>query len=259
MILPILLSISLALILQVLLWCHAVRRTNAGWVDFGWSAGMFLSTGVMLLTMPLHPRALAAFSILGFWSGRLAWHILSDRLLGDRAEDTRYQNLRRHWGQAANRKFFWFFVAQALLVGLFMLPAWAVAGRRDPFPGLWDLIGIFVAFAAIAGEALADRQLAAFRRDPINKGKVCQRGLWRYSRHPNYFFEWLHWSGYVLMGMAVPVFFFTLTGPILMYVFLRYVTGVPHAERQSLLSRGDAYRDYQQSTPVFFPWIPRKS
>jgi steroid 5-alpha reductase family enzyme len=258
MLISLFISILLATLLQVLLWVHAVRTTNAGWVDFGWSGGMFLSSGVILFRSDFSASAWIASGILAFWSGRLALHILTDRLLGSRVEDSRYQNLRRHWGDAANRKFFWFFVGQALVVGLFMLPALVVSRSGDTLPRLLDILGVAVAFAAIAGEALADRQLARFRKDPTSKAKVCQRGFWRYSRHPNYFFEWLHWFGYVLMGLGAPYGFLTLLGPILMYVFLRYVTGVPHAERQSLLSRGDAYREYQQTTPVFFPWIPRK-
>lgn len=254
----VLMSVSLSALLQLFLWRHAVRTTNAGWVDFGWAGGMFLSSLVILIRSDFSASAWVAFGILAFWSGRLASHILLDRLRGGKAEDTRYQNLRRHWGEAANRNFLWFFLGQALLVGLFMLPALVVSKTEGSFPVLLDLVGIAFAFLAIAGEALADRQLAGFRRDPGTKGQVCKRGFWRYSRHPNYFFEWLHWFGYVLLAVESPFVVLTFLGPILMYVFLRYVTGVPHAERQSLLSRGDAYREYQQTTPVFFPWIPRK-
>lgn len=199
--------------------------------------------------------------ILLFWSGRLASHILFDRLLKTKEEDTRYQNLRKHWGESANRNFFWFFLGQALLVALFMIPALVASGASGAsgaFPSLVDVLGIAVAFLAISGEALADHQLAGFRGDPSTKGQVCKRGFWRYSRHPNYFFEWVHWFGYVLLGLGSSLWFLTLLGPIFMYVFLRYVTGVPHAERQSLRSRGDAYREYQQTTSVFFPWIPHK-
>ncbi|MGA0333451.1 MAG: DUF1295 domain-containing protein [Kiritimatiellia bacterium] len=253
-----LLSLASASLLQGGLWLFAVKTRNAGWVDFGWSAGMWMSSIFILIHSDYSLRAWLACGILFFWSGRLALHILTDRLLGSKEEDTRYQNLRKHWGENANRRFFWVFESQALLVLLFMTPAWVVTRRAGASPDLFDLLGLGVAGFSILGETLADRQLAAFRRDPSTKGKVCQRGLWRYSRHPNYFFEWLHWFGYVLMGIGSEVWIFTLLGPILMYVFLRYVTGVPHAERQSLRSRGDAYREYQQSTPVFFPWIPRK-
>ncbi len=259
MLIPIYISIALAGTLQILLWMHSVKTRNAGWVDFGWSAGMWMSSWVILFTSDFHPRAWLAFGVLFFWSGRLAWHILHDRLWKKKAEDQRYQNLRSHWGEAANRNFFWFFLSQALLVGLFMTPALVVSRRGEAFPDLFDLWGVVIALFAIAGESIADHQLAGFRKDPATKGKVCQRGLWGYSRHPNYFFEWLHWWGYVLMALGSTLWLYTLLGPLFMYLFLRYLTGVPHAERQSLQSRGDAYREYQQSTPVFFPWTPRKS
>jgi len=255
---PIFISFALAVLLQLALWMYSVRTTNAGWVDFGWSAGMWMSSIVLFLSSDFSPRAGLACGILFIWSGRLAWHILTDRLLGSKEEDTRYQNLRSHWGASANRKFFWVFLLQALLVVLFMLPAHVVSQRTAPFPDFLDLAGLAVALLGIIGESVSDSQLASFRKDPDTKGKVCKRGFWYYSRHPNYFFEWFHWFGYVIMGVGAPGWIFTWVGPFLMYVFLRYVTGVPHAERQSLRSRGDSYREYQQTTPVFFPWIPRK-
>lgn len=202
---------------------------------------------------------MVAAGLVMAWATRLAWHILFDRLLRDKPEDERYRALRRHWGEHADRNFLFFFLGQALLVALFITPATVVASRSGAFPDLWDVLGLLIAPLAVGGEALADRQLAAFRADPASKGKVCRRGFWRYSRHPNYFFEWLHWFAYVSMGVGSAAWALTWIGPVMMYVFLRYLTGIPHAERQSLRSRGEAYRHYQQTTPAFFPWIPRKS
>ena len=107
------------------------------------------------------------------------------------------------------------------------------------------------------GEWIADRQLASFRANPKNKGGVCKDRLWRYSRHPNYFFEWLHWFAYLAFAMGSSSVGFALVGPIAMFIFLRFLTGVPYAEMSSLKSRGEAYRQYQSSTNAFFPWIPR--
>ncbi|MEX2606010.1 MAG: DUF1295 domain-containing protein [Kiritimatiellia bacterium] len=258
MILTLSISMLLAALLQLALWRHAVKTHNAGWVDFGWSAGMAVSAVVILATAPFSLRSLAVSLLLFGWAARLASHILIDRLLGDKPEDARYRNLRAHWGARANQKFLWFFLAQALLVGLFMIPALAVAQKSGPFPDVFDAMGLLIAISAIALESLADRQLAGFRADPGTSGQVCTRGLWRYSRHPNYFFEWVHWFGYVAMGVGGSLWILTLSGPFFMFLFLRFLTGVPHAERQSLRSRGDAYRAYQQTTSVFFPWIPRK-
>lgn len=259
MIQTVLIAVSISVCLQFALWLHSVKTTNASWVDFGWSAGMALSGVIILVTSPLSVRSVLVSVLFVGWALRLASHILFDRLLKGKPEDTRYQNLRNHWGDRANAHFLWFFLGQALLVGIFMLPSLTVAQRTGPAPDLFDISGLLIALLAIGGESLSDHQLAMFRKDETTKGQVCTRGFWKYSRHPNYFFEWLHWWGYVVMAVGSPVWALTLVGPGLMYIFLRYVTGVPHAERQSLRSRGDAYRHYQQTTPVFFPWKPQES
>jgi len=253
-----LIILVMASLLQGGLWLLARSRRNMGWVDFGWSTGLAVAAVILFSIRPAHPRTLGVSILLFAWALRLSTHVLKDRLLGNTPEDSRYQALRAHWGDAADAKFFWFFQAQALLVAVFALPAAVVTLRQTSFPDRWDLLGFSVAAGAVLLEALADRQLAAFRRDPDTKGKVCTRGLWRYSRHPNYFFEWLHWFGYVFLATGGPLSWMTLLGPVLIYIFLRYVTGIPHAERQSLRSRGDAYKEYQRTTPVFFPWMPRK-
>ncbi len=251
-------AVALSMLMQAGLWVHACRRRNAGWVDLGWSLGMVAGALILAGFSPGGPRALAVSLLVACWGGRLAAHIYLDRLRGGRPEDARYANLRRHWGARADAKFFFFFQAQALLVGIFLLPASVVAWRTGPFPDAWDILGLLVALASVVGETVADRQLARFRADPLTKGKVCDTGLWRYSRHPNYFFEWMHWFAYVSMAQGSPWMWATLIGPLAMYVFLRYLTGIPHVERQSLRSRGEAYRQYQRSTPAFFPWKPRK-
>jgi steroid 5-alpha reductase family enzyme len=104
---------------------------------------------------------------------------------------------------------------------------------------------------------LADRQLTRFRADPANKRKTCRRGLWRYSRHPNYFFEWLLWTSYVPLSWGSPIFALSLLGPGLLFLFLTRVSGIPPTEAQALASRGDDYRAYQRTTSAFFPWFPR--
>jgi len=246
----------LAAAIQFACWLYSVKTTNAGWVDAGWSTGMAVSALVIMGTLPHSGRSLAVCGLLFAWAARLSFHILTDRLLKGKPEDSRYRRLRERWGRRATPLFGVFFMSQALLVGIFMLPALTAAGRRGAFPDMFDWIGFLVAFGAVGGETIADRQLAAFRAED-NSGGVCRRGLWRYSRHPNYFFEWTYWFSYVWIGVGSPNWWLTWIGPVLMYIFLRYLTGVPHAERSSLRSRGDAYRAYQHSTPVFFPWKPR--
>jgi len=121
-----------------------------------------------------------------------------------------------------------------------------------------DLLAVGVFLVSVAGEAIADRQLAGFRADPANRGKTCRTGLWRYSRHPNYFFEWVHWWSYVLLGLGSPYWLVTILGPALMLVFLFKITGIPATEERALLTRGEDYRNYQRTTSPFFPWFPKE-
>lgn len=171
-------------------------------------------------------------------------------------EDGRYQTLKENWGSAAQFRMFWFYQLQAAGSLLFALPMLIAAGGTSPF-GLVDSAGVLIWLVAIAGELTADRQLSRFRANPVHKGQVCREGLWNYSRHPNYFFEWLHWWAYVCLALSAPWGWLTLFGPILMLHFIINVTGIPPTEAQALKSRGDAYREYQRTTSAFFPWLPR--
>ena len=122
----------------------------------------------------------------------------------------------------------------------------------------WFVAGIAMWLASVGGEAIADRQLANFRSNPANKGKTCRDGLWRTSRHPNYFFEWLHWFAYVLLAIGSPIAWLAWSGPIVMYVFLRWISGIPYTEAQALRTRGEDYARYQRSTPMLIPWFPKE-
>ena len=192
--------------------------------------------------------------LCGLWGSGLALHLWQRVRHED--EDGRYRYLREHW-HGHQGKIFGFFMAQALLVVLFALPFVAVAANTSTQMGGWIAVAVAVWLLSVGGESLADRQLARYRSNPANKGRTCRDGLWRYSRHPNYFFEWLHWFAYVLLAVGSPLWWLAWSGPVLMYVFLRYLSGVPFTEKQALRSRGEDYRQYQRSTPMFFPWFPR--
>jgi steroid 5-alpha reductase family enzyme len=147
------------------------------------------------------------------WSFRLALYILIDRICKER-EDGRYRDLRAYWGggRRAHLWFLPFFEAQSLLVLLFSLPMLVLVKNTRASISAFEIAGVLVWVVSVVGESIADRQLARFRADPATAGRVCRVGLWRYSRHPNYFFEWLHWWAYVLMGVGAPYGWLTLVG-----------------------------------------------
>jgi steroid 5-alpha reductase family enzyme len=172
-------------------------------------------------------------------------------------EDGRYQELRRKWGANASRNFFLFFQAQALFVVVFSLPfAFVSVDGGDVSPLAW--IGAAIALGSVVGETTADAQLAVWRANPENRGKTARLGLWNLSRHPNYFFEWLHWVGWALVALGSPTGWVALVVPAFLLFLLFRVTGIPANEEQALRSRGDDYRRYQQEVSVFVPWFPKQ-
>jgi len=130
------------------------------------------------------------------------------------------------------------------------------AGSIEDVSFLPDASSGSVSICIASVEAISDLQLHRFRQQPENKGEVCRVGFWNYSRHPNYFFEWLHWWTYVLLAITAPLGWLTILAPVAMWFFLNRVTGIPHTEIQAIKSRGDKYRNYQQTTNAFFPWFP---
>jgi len=226
-------------------------------VDVVWTAGMGFAA-IAYLTMLPEPslRGTVVLAVLLIWSTRLSFYLLKHRVFAG-TEDPRYAYLTAHWGKHAMRNYYPLFLAQVLLVALFMVPISIAMQANASTWSHTDSLGLAIAAVALVGQFIADRQLARFRAAPENRGGVCQVGLWRYSRHPNYFFEWLHWWAYVAFALNSNMWPFAFIGPLCMYIFLRYITGVPYAERSSLRSRGDAYLDYQQTTNTFFPWKPR--
>lgn len=250
---PILL-VAAGLALLVGLWAIQERTRNAATADIGWT--ILLASGALALAVLTDSdpwRRMAVGGLATLWATRLGVHLFRDRVLRARAEDGRYRALREHWGDAASRNFLLLYLAQGAVAALFLLPI-AAAMRGGPLD-VWAAAGAGLSAVAVAGEWLADRQLARFREQPGTRGTVCRDGLWRYSRHPNYFFEWLHWWAYVLISRAAPLAFL---GPAVMLLFLFRFTGIPYTERQALKSRGEAYREYQRTTSAFIPWPPRR-
>lgn len=256
------LSLSLGALLvfggMTALWARQLSTRNATAVDVAWTANLGLLAALFAgLGDGWGPRRLALALVVGLWSARLAWHLYQNRVRTEREEDGRYRALREKWGAAAPRNFLFFYWAQGALDLVLATPFLFVAAnpesRFEAFE--WLALGLFV--VAWLGESTSDRQLQRFRANPANRGKTCRDGLWRFSRHPNYFFEWLQWCAFALFAAAAPFGFVAVFAPLLMLFLILKVTGIPPTEEQALRSRGDDYRRYQRTTSAFVPWFPR--
>jgi steroid 5-alpha reductase family enzyme len=254
-----LLGLGFSSLLMAVVWVIAVRIRNAGIVDIAWAMG-FAPLALLYRVFgdgePARQNLITLMTVL--WSLRLGVHLWK-RVMGHHPEeDGRYRELRRGVAGHEGFFFFWFFQAQALLLALLSIPV--MLSNFDPrlHLGFSDWLGFSVWLVAILGESLADGQLAAFKADPSNRGKVCSAGLWKLSRHPNYFFEWLVWVALFLFALPAPWGWTTIFAPALMLFFLLRVTGIPYTEQQSLRSRGEAYRSYQRTTSAFVPWFPKR-
>lgn len=234
------------------------RRTNdAGIVDVVWAACLALLAVVYALILDgYEPRKYLVMVIAGIWYMRLAVYLLFDRVIG-REEDGRYQTIRKQWKNKAQLFLLGFFQIQALVALLLSISFLIAVMNPKPYLSFWDAIAICVWLIAFGGESIADYQLSRFRHQPENRGKTCRRGVWRYSRHPNYFFEWLHWLAYPLLALGSSYWIFTLLAPGMMLFFVLRVTGIPVTEAQALLSRKNDYQEYQKTTSAFFPWFPK--
>ncbi len=244
--------------LMTLLWFIQRRTGNAGIVDAGWSAaigGMGIFFAVTSQGDPVRRTVVAL--LIGIWSARLAGYLLRDRVIGQ-PEEGRYRTLREQWGPQAQRRLFRFFQLQAAAAVFFAVPVLVVAQNPLPSWTVGDLLGILLWGVSVGNTILADRQLARFKRRPEGRERTCREGWWRYSRHPNYFFEWLHWWSYVALAMGSPFWWVTVLAPAAMLYVLIWVTGIPPTEAQAVARRGEDYRRYQRTTSAFVPWFPRK-
>ncbi|MBF0504756.1 MAG: DUF1295 domain-containing protein [Candidatus Omnitrophica bacterium] len=236
---------------------HLILK-NAAVVDVTWGLGFILLSVVYLLQgKGFNLRNSIYLLMISLWGIRIAWYLIK-RMALEKQEDRRYKKIRQSFGKMAWFKFLFIFEFQALLQMIIGLPFMIVS--LNPFSGVsaCEVAGAVVFAFALIGEAVSDEQLRAFKRNPNNKGKTCDTGLWYYSRHPNYFFEWLLWTGIFIYALGSPLGWVAFVSPLVMYFLLMYVSGVPLAEEQSLLSRGDEYRKYQATTSVFFPMFKKR-
>jgi steroid 5-alpha reductase family enzyme len=243
-------------------WALQRATRNAGWVDAVWSGATGLGAALAALApVPgaggVHVRQVLAAAMAASWGARLAWHIYL-RTKGGGPEDVRYATFRREWGADFEKRLFSFLMIQAAAAWVLVLTVFVAARNGAPGLGLLDLAAVALLAGSVAGEGQADAQLQRFRQ--AGSGGICDVGLWGWSRHPNYFFEFLGWCAYPLLALSGggERWAIALLGPAMMFWLLRYVSGVPPLEAAMLARRGEAFREYQARVSVFFPWPGRK-
>lgn len=244
-------------------WHIALHTGKSGWIDAIWTFATGLGGAVAAVLSfadaGITTRQVLVAAMATLWSLRLGIYIVIRTAQG--GEDPRYGQLREAWGNAYARRLFWFLQIQAVAALLLALSIMIAARNPAPSLTIFDWLGLAILVLAIAGEGIADSQLATFRANPGNRGKVCQAGLWGASRHPNYFFEWFGWLGYAMIAIGpnhpYPWGWFALAGPLFMYWLLVHASGIPPLEAHMLRSRGRAYEDYQQRVNAFWP-IPQR-
>ncbi len=243
---------------MLLLWLIHFPLHNAAIVDAGWAGGLAL-LGALYAVMGAGwaPRRIAIAFMAVAWGLRLALYLLLTRIIGH-PEEGRYVELRKQWRSSIPLKFLLFFEFQAVLCIVLSAPFLLAAQNPTPAFTVFEYAAAVLWVVAILGEIAADMQLNAFKSDAASRGKTCRAGLWKYSRHPNYFFEWLIWASFCLFAIDSKFGYLALFPPALMLYFLFRVTGIPATEAQALRTKGEDYRRYQETTSAFVPWFQRK-
>lgn len=252
---------GIIVLVMLFLWWLQRRSKNATLVDVGWSAALgFLAIYYATNGSGFLPRRSILWLMAGIWSIRLTLYLLFNRVIGKPhyAEDPRYRALRNKWGATAQFKFFFFYQGQGILAAVLSLPF--LFACYDPKASLtWLEYAAMLLWAiGVVGETLADYQLSRFKSSTDAAGKTCRVGLWRYSRHPNYFFEWIVWCAFGIYALDGSYGWIGMLSPIIMLYLIVKVTGIPPTEARAMQHRGADYSDYQKTTSMFIPWFPRR-
>lgn len=245
---------------MIVFWFWGKIRNNYAVIDVGWGLVILFILFTYYFVknhFELEWGSLVFVLLVTLWGLRLSIFLFLTRILPGHAEDKRYNSFRKDYGEKVHSKFFTnVFLFQGLLALILTAPFLVVFLSPSSNYPILGIAGILLFFIGEIGETVADQQLSSFIKNPKNKGEVCKLGLWKFSRHPNYFFEWMIWLG--LSIYAAQYHWLGILPAIFMYILLVHVTGVPFAEKFSLLSKGDKFREYQRTTNSFFPWFPRK-
>jgi steroid 5-alpha reductase family enzyme len=239
-------------------WSLSVKLDNYSFVDVTWALSFApISLWYALASQGWAPRRLAIGLLVALWGLRLGTYLWRRVASHHPKEDARYAVLRSKWKANPAKAFLWFFLAQAVLVWLLMLPVFLICQHDTSHFLPLEYAGLILWIISLAGEGLADAQLKQFKATNQDHNAVCQQGLWHYSRHPNYFFQSLLWWALLLMALPAPWGWTAIAAPLMMLHFLLNVTGIPLTEKLAVERKGKAYRDYQRTTSAFVPWFPK--
>ena len=252
---------TIALAVLVVFWymtalfLTALVRKDNSIADVAWGPGFFLAAlAVYWWQSPPGYLPLVALVLVAVWAVRLAVHILL-RNWG-RGEDWRYAQWRATWGKwFIVRSYLQVFLLQGLLLLVVSLPALWMVTFGGPL-GWLAIVGVVVWLVGFVFESVGDYQLTRFLKDPSNYGHVLQTGLWKYSRHPNYFGEITQWWGIWLMALSTPGGWLTVLGPLTITFLITKVSGIPMLEAKQM--QNPAFREYAARTPVLIPWLSKK-
>jgi steroid 5-alpha reductase family enzyme len=221
--------------------------------DVAWGLGFVMISWISFGLGQKSTAGIVVGGLVTVWGMRLASHILIRN--SKKAEDERYQKWRREWGWFLLRSYFQVFVLQGVLMYLIALPIVHI-NSQGGVGEWWRWVGVVVWGLGFGWEAVADWQLAKFVSDVNNKGKIMQTGLWKYSRHPNYFGEVVLWWGVFILAWGGSGGW-TVVGPLTISTLILFVSGVPLLEKK--YAGRPEYEEYKSRTSVFIPWIPGKS
>jgi len=238
-----------------LAWVVQWRTHNAGIVDavWSWSLGFLGALYALLGSAPAPQRALLGL-MAALWGLRLGTHLFLRN--HGKPEDRRYRKFRDGWGGKADFNFYFFFHFQTLFAMLLSAAFLVAAFNTTPLASGWLLLAAAIWLVSVIGEGIADRQMERFRGNPANKGQVCRGGLWRWSRHPNYFFECLHWLAYLPLAIGSPWWWAALLSPAVMWWLLMKMSGIPILEQHMAASK-PGYAEYMRTTSALIPWPPK--
>ncbi len=230
---------------------------NNSIVDMGWGAGFIVVTLVALFSQGTYTeRSLLVAALVFIWGGRLSYHIV--RRNWGKPEDFRYAKWRKEWGRwLVPRAFFQVFMLQGALMLVIAYPIILINANSTPGLRFLDFLGLLVWLTGFYFEAVGDKQLAQFKQDPANKGHIIKTGLWKYSRHPNYFGEATMWWGIFILALSVPQGWTGIISPLTITGMLLFVSGVPMLEKK--YQDNKEFQAYARVTSKFFPWFPKKT